>query len=205
MWLNPIYGSPNDDNGDELGMTNISFETIEEYKDIAAINGYKKVLNSNGNIDAYMENLKFASRDNGRTPMQWNTTNHAGFTTGTSWLPANDNFTEINVESEENNINSVLSHFKKMTFLRKENPVLTYGLYTLIQPEHQEIYAYTREMEDSKMPVLLNFSEKDAGIALKDMGELSDKDILINNYDGIAIEDKVVLLRPCQGVIISLY
>jgi oligo-1,6-glucosidase len=108
-----MRGTPYCYYGDELGMTNIGFQTIEEYQDIAAISGYKKVINEHGDVDLYMKNLKAMSRDNWRTPMPWDATANAHFTTGTPWLSINENYKEINVEAEERDANSVLNHFKK--------------------------------------------------------------------------------------------
>lgn len=197
-----MRGTPYCYYGDELGMTNIGFETIEEYQDIAAINGYKKVVHSGGDVDSYMKNLKFGSRDNGRTPMQWDTTKNAGFTTGSPWLPANENYMTVNVENENNDATSVLNHFRKMVKLRKENPVLIYGKYELLQAEHPTIYAYTRELENEKMLVLLNFSETNSEILIDNV--TSDATIKINNYPNLSIENNKITLEPYQAVIISL-
>ena len=197
-----MRGTPYCYYGDELGMTNIGFETIDEYQDIAAINGYKKVVNSGGDIEAYMKALKFGSRDNGRTPMQWNDSENANFTTGTPWLPLNDNYKEINVSLEEKNPNSVLNYFKKMVQLRNDNPLLVYGAYTLLQPEHQEIYAYTRIMDNKKILVLLNFTDRNSSIELQETSLINE--VLINNYEPVEIKDNNVSLKPYQAVIFSL-
>ena len=197
-----MRGTPYCYYGDELGMTNINFTTIEEYKDIAAINGYKKVLNSKGDIEAYMSDLKFSSRDNGRTPMQWDSTTKANFTTGVPWLPVNNNHKAINVAAQENDPGSVLNYFKKMIQLRKENPVLVYGAYTLLQPEHSQVYVYTREWEGTKVLVALNFSDNDAHLELDEI-TYAEK-ILINNYPAVKKDGKEVFLLPYQAVIFSL-
>lgn len=197
-----MRGTPYCYYGDELGMTNIGFEHIEQYQDIAAINGYKKVVNSGGDIDAYMKNLKFSSRDNGRTPMQWDTTAHANFTSGTPWLPVNNNYKEINVASEEKNPNSVLNHFRKMTKLRKENTVLVYGDYELLLPEHEQVYAYTRTSDKQKILVVLNFSVEESVISLSGLD--ASAPVLINNYPEVEMEGNEVMLQPYQGVVFSL-
>ncbi|NUO00616.1 MAG: alpha-glucosidase [Saprospiraceae bacterium] len=197
-----MRGTPYCYYGDELGMTNIGFETIEEYRDIAAINGYKKVVHSGGDVQAYMKALKFSSRDNGRTPMQWDDSVNAGFTTGTPWLPVHQNHKEINVVAAEKDPNSVLNHFKKMIQLRKDNPVLVYGKYTLLQREHPEIYAYTREMDGKKMLVLLNFTAKNATIELGEVAAI--KGAVINNYESVAVKGNAISLLPYQAVIFLL-
>ncbi len=197
-----MRGTPYCYYGDELGMTNIGFETIEEYQDIAAINGYKKVVNQGGDVEAYMKNLKFSSRDNGRTPMQWDTSANANFTSGTPWLPVNENYKEINVASEEMDPNSVLNHFKAMTKLRKNNDVLVYGSYELIAKEHPSIYAYTRTLGNEKVAVLLNFSTDKATMELPEGWNLGEE--WINNLQPIKANDNQIELLPYQAVIISL-
>ncbi len=197
-----MRGTPYCYYGDELGMTNIEFDSIEQYQDIAAINGYKKVVNQGGDVEQYLKNLKFGSRDNGRTPMQWDTTKNADFTTGTPWLPVNDNYTEINVASENKNPNSVLNHFKKMTRLRKDNDILVYGDYALIAKDHPTIYAYTRTLEEEKMLVVLNFSDANS---ILDLGkELKLSSTLINNFNGISKTETSLELKPYQAIIFRL-
>ncbi len=193
-----MRGTPYVYYGDELGMTNIYFDSIEQYDDIAAKNGYQKVLNEGGNVQAFLDEQKIFGRDNGRTPMQWNDSENAGFTTGKPWLPVNSNKTIINVEAENANQNSVLNHFRKLTKLRKENPVLVYGKYQLIDPDNPSIYAYTREWQGEKVLVLLNFNKHQAKI---DLSKYELKDVLINNYTSFKDEGE---LMPYQGVIIKI-
>jgi oligo-1,6-glucosidase len=197
-----MRGTPYCYYGDELGMTNIGFEKIEEYKDIAAINGYKKVINENGDVGLYLKNLKFGSRDNGRTPMQWDTIKNANFTTGKPWLSINQNYKTINVALEENDPNSVLNHFKKMVNLRNNNKVLVYGDYTLLKTKHPDIYAYTRKLGSKKMLVVLNFKNKESNIELSETSSI--KEVLINNFKTIRIEQNKIYLKPYQAVIFSL-
>ncbi len=201
-FLLSMRGTPYCYYGDELGMTNSSFESIGDYEDIAAINGYKKVVNNGGDVEAYMNALKFGSRDNGRTPMQWDSTKNADFTTGIPWLPVNANYKNSNVELEEKRANSVLNHFKKMVKLRKDRPVFIYGKYTLLQPEHPKIYAYTRELDSERVVVLLNFSDADARIDLASTTTLGE--ILINNYNKVVQTKNKVLLKPYQAVVFQL-
>lgn len=197
-----MRGTPYCYYGDELGMTNIGFETIEEYQDIAAINGFKKVKNTGGDLELYLSNLKFGSRDNGRTPMQWDNTLNAGFSAGKPWLPVNENYKTLNVETETKNSESVLNHFKKMVELRKENPVLVHGKYELFQAEHPTIYGYTREKDGVKMLVLLNFSENNSEITID--GATKDTPVEINNYTYLKMENSTLILMPYQAVILKL-
>ncbi|WP_431163077.1 glycoside hydrolase family 13 protein [Flagellimonas beolgyonensis] len=197
-----MRGTPYCYYGDELGMTNIDFDSISQYQDIAAINGYQKALSEGEDMDLFMKRLNFGSRDNGRTPMQWDGSTNAGFTSGTPWLPVNPNFTEINVQVEDTDPYSVLNHFRAMTELRKQNPILVYGSYELLMPEHPTVYAYTRTMDDTKLLVLLNFSKESSTVSLDEGWAASP--ILINNYNDLDIIDNSLKLKPFQAVILNI-
>ncbi len=200
-FLMSMRGTPYLYYGDELGMTNIDMPDIGEYVDIEAKGKYQTALKSGEDMDAFMEVLNYSSRENGRSPMQWDTTEHAGFTTGSPWKRVNSNFKEINVALQEKTPNSVLSHFKKMTEVRKNNPVLVYGDYEQLIPDHEMVYAFTRTLENDTLLVLLNFSETESII---DMETLNGQNILINNYDDLDIEGTSVKLQPYQAVIVSM-
>ncbi|MBT8255051.1 MAG: alpha-glucosidase [Bacteroidia bacterium] len=197
-----MRGTPYCYYGDELGMTNIGFETIDEYQDIAAINGDKKVQNQGGDIEEYMRNLRVSSRDNGRTPMQWDDSKNAGFTTGTPWLPVHENYKKINVKLQEVDESSVLNYFRKLTALRKANPVMTYGDYSMIQPDHPTIYAFTRILGEEKMLVVLNFGEKQSSMGLPESIEI-DK-LLTNNLNSMHRDGNLINLQPYQALIFSI-
>jgi len=188
--------------GDELGMTNIGFTKIEQYKDIAAINGYKKAASDGEDLDHYLKKLNLLSRDNGRTPMQWDATKNAGFSNETPWLPIHKNHTKVNVLNQENDQNSVLNHFRKMVALRKDNLLLVYGNYEIIQEEHPTIYAYSRTLEDQKMLILLNFSELESSIELSNYND--SKEVLINNYSELSVDKNTITLKPYQAVVLKL-
>ncbi|MDG1979935.1 MAG: alpha-glucosidase [Flavobacteriaceae bacterium] len=187
--------------GDELGMTNIGFTKIEQYKDIAAINGYKKAASDGEDLDHYLKKLNLLSRDNGRTPMQWDTSNNAGFSSEIPWLPVHENHTTVNVANQQNDQNSVLNHFKKMVTFRKDNLLLVYGNYKIIQEEHQTIYAYSRTLEDQQMTVLLNFSESESSIRLPNFDQ--GKEVLINNYNEFSVDKDTITLKPYQAVVLK--
>ncbi|NER10154.1 oligo-1,6-glucosidase [Muriicola jejuensis] len=197
-----MRGTPYCYYGDELGMTNIGFDSISLYRDIAALNGYEKVKLAGGDLETYMANLKFSSRDNGRTPMQWDTTLNAGFSSGTPWLPVNENYKTVNVAVEKEDPSSVLNHFKAMVSLRKESPALVYGAYTLLLPEHEKIYAYTREWEGQKMLVILNFSNDIVTLPVPVEEELED--LLLNNLPQVYYKDRVFSLEPWQALVFTL-
>lgn len=201
-FLLSMRGTPYTYYGDELGMTNIDMPTIEEYVDIDAIGKYKAALKSGMDMNEFMKILNYSSRENGRTPMQWDETPNAGFTTGKPWARVNENYKEINVLSQNNDPNSILNHFKKMTKVRKDNPVLVYGKYNIIQKEHPEIYAFTRTLDNEKVLVLLNFSTKSNDITLANIGNLGSS--LINNYPAVQINGDKVSMLPYQAVILKI-
>ena len=196
-----MRGTPYTYYGDELGMTNIGFTKIEQYKDIAAINGYKKAATDGEDLDLHLKNLNLLSRDNGRTPMQWDDTNNAGFSSETPWLPVHENHTTVNVANQQNDHNSVLNHFRKMVALRKDNLLLVYGEYEIIQEEHPTIYAYSRTLDDEQMKILLNFSELTSKINLSNLVQI--KEVLINNYNELLIDKNTITLQPYQAVVLK--
>jgi oligo-1,6-glucosidase len=186
--------------GDELGMTNIKFDKIEDYRDIETLNMYQKIKNEGGDLNAFIESQKNGgARDNGRTPMQWTNSSEAGFTKGTPWIKVNPNYNTINVAAEEKDPNSVLNYFKKMIRLRKTQPVLIYGKYTLLDKDNPSVYCYTRELNGKKILVLLNFKSHNA-IAHTGL-DLSKAKVLIGNYTNPTVSGK---LRPYEAVVIQI-
>ncbi len=185
--------------GDELGMDNIKFDKIEDYKDIESIGMYNQIKNKGGNLQEFINDQKISARDNGRTPFQWDNTKNAGFTTGTPWLKINPNYTTLNEVAEEKDNNSCLNYFRKLVKLRKDNLVLVYGKYTLLDKENPDVYAYTREGDDKKLLVLLNFTTHPAsantGI------DVSHAKVLIDNYGKTSSTGE---LQPYEAVVLEL-
>ncbi|MCB0665935.1 MAG: alpha-glucosidase [Saprospiraceae bacterium] len=202
-FLLSMRGTPYTYYGDELGMTNIDMPSIDEYVDVDALGKYKAALASGQNLDKFMEELNYSSRENARTPMQWDDSENAGFTSGTPWKRVNPNYKEINVAAQEADPQSVLNHFRRMTRLRNENLVLVYGTYDMILDDHEEIYAYTRILEDDRLLVLLNFSDDKAMADLPNEVEIGAT--LINNYESDPFKgNNKVVLEPYQAVIAEL-
>ncbi len=201
-FLLSMRGTPYTYYGDEIGMTNIDMPTIEEYVDIDAKGKYKSALAKGEDMVEFMKVLNYSSRENGRTPMQWNNTKYAGFTTNKPWTRVNENYKEINVDAQNNDPNSILNHFRKMTKVRKNNPVLVYGAYRLLEKEHPTIYAFTRTLDDEKMLVLLNFSEETSSISLPEFSDFSHE--VINNYKELVVDKSNVKLLPYQAVILKI-
>jgi oligo-1,6-glucosidase len=198
-FLLSMRGTPYCYYGDEIGMKNIRMEKIEQYDDIQSVNRYKLAQSRGEDMKLFMEKLKFGSRDNGRTPLQWNADLNAGFTSGQPWLPVNPDYTKFNIVSQSVDQSSILIHFKSLTKLRKENKVLIHGKYQIYQKDHPTVYAYTRTLGNEKVMVLLNFSTKASMIEINDF-KLGSA-LLSNNYADLNIAGAKVSLQPYQAVI----
>ena len=198
-FLMSMRGTPYYYHGDELGMINIRFDSIDDYHDVDTRNKYFGLKNRGGDLKAFLEEQKQTARENGRTPFQWDTTANAGFTTGTPWLKVNPNYAIINAEAQEKDPNSVLNYFRKLVQLRKENPILIYGKYTLIDKDNPDVFAYTRELEGKKVLVVLNFSDKN--VKINTGFNIKNAKVLIANYNNLA---KDSLLRPYEAIIYKL-
>ncbi|MDI5948832.1 glycoside hydrolase family 13 protein [Flavobacterium yafengii] len=196
-----MRGTPYYYYGDELGMTNIRFDSIANYHDVDTRNKYIGLKNKGGDLKAFLEGQKQTSRENGRTPFQWDATKNAGFTTGKPWLKVNPNYNLINAEAQEKDPNSTLNYFRTLVQLRKKKPVLVYGKYTLLDRENPNVFAYTRELEGKKVLVLLNFSDKESSF---NIGISTTKSkIILDNYTGTKNLKKNVL-RPYEAALIEL-
>ncbi|MEF7562641.1 alpha-glucosidase [Bacillus infantis] len=192
-----MQGTPFIYQGQEIGMTNVQFPSIDDYDDVAVKNLYKLKTEEGKSHQEIMEIIWASSRDNSRTPMQWDSTANAGFSSGSPWMKVNSNYTNINVEKQEKDEESILSFYKKMISLKKANEVFTYGQYDLLLEEDKQIYAYTRTLEDDQVIVITNLSAKEAvftsGFALK------PENLLLNNYPAAEAEGKSVTLKPYEA------
>ena len=195
-----MRGTPYYYNGDELGMTNIRFDKIEDYNDVASLNEYQHLKNTGGNLKKFMEDLKFGCRDNGRTPFQWDNTANSGFTTGTPWLKVNPNYVTLNAAAQESDPNSVLNYFRKMVQLRKKELTLVYGKYTLLDAKNPSVYCYTRELNRRKLLVMLNFKPINAKTDIGGI-DVSKAKVLISNYPTPSMDGQ---LKPCEAVVFEL-
>jgi oligo-1,6-glucosidase len=194
-----MKGTPYAYYGDELGIPNIKFDKISDYRDIATINKYKHLVIEGSDTAAFLDEQKRTSRDNGRTPFQWDSSANAGFTTGTPWLKVNPDYPNVNAAAQDKDPNSVLNYFRKITQLRKENLVLVYGKYTLLDKDNPDVYAYTRELDDKKLLILLNF--KSITGSVKTGLDLSKAKPVMGNY---ASPSKDGTLQPYEAIIYEL-
>jgi oligo-1,6-glucosidase len=199
-FLLSMKGTPYYYNGDELGMTNIKFDKIEDYRDIETLAEYEKLKLAGGDLKQFIEDQKTGgARDNGRTPFQWDATKNAGFTSGEPWLKVNNNHVVLNAATEEKDPNSELNYFRKMVKLRKNNLTLVYGKYNLVDSENKNVYAYTRELNGEKLLILLNFSAQKATV--KTGLDTKKAKLLITNYGGKSSTTEV---RPYEASIFKL-
>ncbi len=190
-------------NGDEIGMDNIRFDKMSDYNDVATVNKFIEIKAKGGDTAAYIELQKLISRDNGRTPFQWDDTKNAGFTTGTPWLKINPDYTTVNAIAQAKDANSPLNYFKKLIQLRKENKDLfVYGKFDLIDKNNPNIFAYTRTSAKEKVLVLLNFSKEQNSIAIPKGYSLGDE--LINNLQPLKFNGANIVLQPYQAAVVKL-
>ena len=197
--LHGMKGTPYIYQGEELGMTNIRFEDIDDYKDIESLNMYKDRLSKGYTHEEIMESIYAKGRDNGRTPMQWDNSENAGFTTGTPWLAINKNYTEVNAKQCLEDENSIFHHYRKLINIRKNNDTIIYGDYTLLCPEDKNIFAYIRELNKDKILVVCNFYDKEVTFSFD--GDFNYADILLSNYKDSSTLIEKLSLRPYEAII----
>ncbi len=179
-----MKGTPFIYQGQEIGMTNVQFPSIEDYKDVEMINYYKAQLAKGHSKDEIMKVVWKRGRDNARTPMQWDATNMGGFTTANqTWLGVNPNYRKINVVSQLNDPDSILTFYKKLIRLRKENRVFVYGTFELIAANHPRLFVYTRSLGKQHAIVINNFSEKSSRFKVPSSLAYSTSQLVLNNYD----------------------
>ncbi len=190
-------------NGDELAMDNIRFNSMNDYNDVGTKNKFLEIKNKGGDTTAYIELQKATSRDNGRTPFQWDGSNNAGFTTGTPWLKINPDYKTINAADEAKDKNSPLNYFKKLIQLRKDNiDLFVYGKYELIDRENPNVFAYTRTSAKEKVLVLLNFNKEISTIAIPKGYSLGNE--MINNLQPLKLQGANILMQPYQACVVKL-
>ena len=199
-------GTPYVYQGEEIGMTNVAFDSINDYQDIESLNLYKELVGEKGlNPNDVLALIRAKGRDNARTPMQWDASRNAGFTTGTPWLKVNPNYPAINVTQALADNNSVFYYYQKLIRLRKEHPVFVYGAYDLILDDDEAIYAFTRTLETDRLLVILNFTQNAPVFALPPNIAFAGKELLISNYAVDANEDiRQFTLRPYEARVYRL-
>ncbi len=192
--LHMMQGTPYIYQGEELGMTNYPFQSLDEFRDIESINAYhelteKKIVSPEDMFDY----ISYKGRDNARTPMQWDDSRQAGFTSGTPWIAVNPDYKEINAKEQMEREDSVFHYYQKLIRLRKEHEIIVYGDYKLLIPDSEELYVYMRSYEGQRLLVICNFAEKEMAYEVPEelMGE--EGDVLISNYGRTELGHSAVL------------
>lgn len=201
--LHMMQGTPYVYQGEELGMTNTTFESLEDFRDIESINAYHQYT-QNGQIapEDMMRYLCYKSRDNARTPMQWDDSGNAGFTDGMPWIKVNPNYKEINAKEQMGRADSVFHYYQKLIRLRKEHEIIVYGKYQLLMEEDKNLYVYTRTLGQERMLVICNFRKETQEFTMPEGFEPGKGEILIGNYEGQEIK-KSMTLRPFEAMAVK--
>jgi len=198
--LHMMQGTPYIYQGEEIGMTNVKFESIEQYKDLETLNMYKEKIEQGVSSKHILQSIYAKGRDNARTPMQWSNEKHGGFTIGTPWIEANPRYTEINVEESLHNKNSIFAYYQQLIKIRKEIEVITTGDFNLVCREHPQVFAYERTSKEESLLVLCNFSNQKLSFKDEVMNKYMEKNmIIIQNYDDVQVGNKIHL-RPYETV-----
>src|SRR5690625_574942 len=192
-----MQGTPFIYQGQEIGMTNVKFNSIDDYDDVAIKNLYYESIEEGMSHQEVMEIIWQNGRDNSRTPMQWNSEENAGFTKGTPWMKVNENYKKINVEQQLADEDSVLNFYKKMVQLRKKYDLFVYGTYELIEKDHDKVYAYTRKLDNHGALVVCNLFAEETTISISDSILEKQPTIKLTNYEDASIE-KEMTLQPYE-------
>lgn len=201
--LHGMKGTPYIYQGEELGMTNIKFESIDMYDDIEIHNMYKERIAQGYKHEDVMESIYAKGRDNARTPMQWNDSDFGGFSTVEPWLGVNPNYKTINAKNALEDKNSIFYHYKKLIEIRKESDTIIYGDYELLNPEDENIFAYTRELNGEKLLIVCNFKENPAKFVFEENLDKTPK-ILLSNYEDSSINIDNLNLRPYEAIMYKI-
>ena len=198
--LHMMQGTPYVYQGEELGMTNVYFDKLEDYRDIESINFFTELTEAGLMTPEYMMKcLMLRSRDNARTPMQWDDSEQAGFTDGESWIKVNPNYKEINAAQQLEDPNSIFYYYQKLIRLRKEKDIIVYGEFEPIYRDDEQIFAYIRRQKQEKLLTVCNFSDKNAEMEIPE--EFKGAECLITNLDRTVFEGKIVL-KPYEAFVL---
>ncbi len=200
--LHMMQGTPYIYQGEELGMTNVPFSSLDDFRDIESINAFHEYTeNGQTKPEDMMRYLCYKSRDNARTPMQWSAKPGAGFTDGTPWIMVNPNYTKINAEEQMARKDSVFHYYQNLIRLRKEHEIIVYGNYELLLPEDPDLYVYTRTLHPEKLLVICNFSGSARDFTLPEGFDPKNVTRLTGNYDRAAVESSL-MLKPYETMVL---
>ncbi len=198
--LHMMQGSPYIYQGEELGMTNYPFQKMEDFRDIESIHAYEEWCKGGlVSHELFWPCLVGKSRDNARTPVQWDDTENAGFTTGTPWIGVNPNYKEINAKAETADMGSVFHYYKKLIALRKQNPVIVYGKFELLLEDSEDLFVYTRALDEEKLLVVCSFSDKEVTFRIPD--EFIGSGCIISNREN-TYEGETIEIKPYEAFVL---
>ena len=199
--IHMMQGTPYVYQGEELGMTNCPFNTLDNFRDLESINAFHELTEQGKKTEEeMMAAISYKGRDNARTPMQWDDSTYAGFSTAQPWIMVNPNYTKINAKDQVNREDSVFKYYQKLISLRHNSDLIVYGTYDLLLADDPDIYAYTRTLDDDKLIVYCNFSDNTREVELPE--EFTNGKILISNYNDAAVNTKITL-RPYEAIVIQ--
>ncbi len=197
--LHLLKGTPYIYQGEEIGMTNVQFDSLDQYKDIETLNFYKVKTEAGVTHDAMMEALHENSRDNARTPMQWSEDENGGFTQAAPWIEANPNYRDINVNAALNDDNSIFYHYQKLIKLRKQYPTIVYGDFAPLFEDHDKVFAYLRKDDEQSIVVISNFSKDTVTLDMPDWLVNKPMEALISNYSDHTSLNEQLCLQPYEA------
>jgi oligo-1,6-glucosidase len=192
-------GTPYVYQGEELGMTNAPFAAIEDFQDIQSLNHYAEAISKGVDPETVLTVLRARSRDNARTPMQWDGSRHAGFTTGSPWMAVNPNHTEINADAQIGDDDSVFHHYRRLIELRHTEPAVAHGDFHMLLADHEQVYAFTRRHGATELLVLANVSGAPATVELPDPARWQGAQTLLANVAAPAALGGRVTLQPWEA------
>ena len=199
--LHMMEGTPYIYQGEELGMTNCPFQSLDEFRDIDSLNGYRRwVTDGPLTHDEFFPYLLFKSRDNARTPMQWDDSTNAGFTCGTPWIRVNPNYTEVNAAAAMADPDSTFYYFQKLIRLRKTHPVIVHGRYALLEKDDPALFIYTRTLDDAQLLVMCNFKEQTREWTMP--AGFAGAQVLISNTGRTQQTEQTITLQPYEALVL---
>ena len=196
--LHLMKGTPFVYQGEEIGMTNVPFSTIDQYRDIETLNMHRLHLEAGLSPDEFIKGANENGRDNARTPMQWSAAPYGGFSTGVPWIEVNPNYVTVNAQAEMTDERSIWNHYRKLIALRKSHPVIVYGTYQSWLDQHPDVVVYSRSFDRDRLVVVANFSGRQIGLTIPGELKITGR-CLISNYDPVETLEELIELRPYEA------
>ncbi len=195
-----LRGTPYIYQGEEIGMTNTDFTRIDQFRDVESLNHYEILQQKGLSKEDALRIIQIHSRDNGRTPMQWNGEAHGGFTTGTPWIGVNENYSKVNAQSQIHDETSIFNYYKTLVALRKEYDIIAFGDIKPLDEKHPTVFAYERTYGDESLLVVCNFYKNE--VEWNALRNLEGYEAILSNYQDQIIEDEEITLRPYEAMML---